>query len=148
MPFRIAVGTVRNLLREIAEDFILYNDQIYVSIEKKIEEIGDIPGLELLWYPPDWIIDELNQDIQTWQNNPDARTSQYIDDVKVCLERIGQNVYLEFIDEPGEDYFIVYARFKDGKSVHSSVSAFWLRVDAESPDWRPDEGLPEDYYAL
>lgn len=149
MHCKISVGELRRLLRE-GKDFSIINGKVYIPVDESMEDMANTEPI--LWYPAQWKIDDMQRDIQNAEAHPgranELFTSRHIQDLRTWLDRIGQDVYMEFIDEPGEGYFVLYAKFSDGLEVHAELGNFWLELKTGVPDWRPDEPIPEDFYAL
>lgn len=139
MRCKLKVRQVRHLIREGAKDFVIVNGKMYVDVMDKVDELE--PDQALLWYPTGWSLEQLDREIASEDD------TQHRQKMQIWKDRIGQNVYVDFVDEPGEDYFVLYAKFSDGVEIWAQLPSFWLEVSS-STDWRPNESIPEDFYAL
>lgn len=99
------------------------------------------------------ILEPTEEDLKEWEEkrllSAEKTTKGHIAMVQLMddrLSHIGQMGVITKIPFMGRREITV--RFDDGSTMGADWHYFLVAVAVDRPDWRPDETLPEDYYAL
>lgn len=157
MGSKIRITSLRKLIREsMSYGHLLYEGKAYVNLHDR----HDLLRLDLvvLFYPPDEeVIEEWRRKSQEYEevyemsrSISDTGWDSYGRAAKTArnkLDAIGKTGKIDYMScIVGQDY-IIEATIGDVK-IRADNSCFWHEVETSTPDWRPDETLPEDHYAL
>lgn len=156
----LLLAAIQGILRESSPDSVLkiIDGKVWGRLDKHPELI--VTGTRILFDPPERKIEDIRRTIKhvqgklnAWSSKERSQTSRA---KKAAVEQQGR---LNLIDHVGQFGEIAYASvskkfftitFEDGftPSINIPASWVWVMIGDPSPDFRPDETLPEDYYAL
>lgn len=151
---RCKIRTLRQALREGLDNIKIEHGRLWHRLDKrpdkqeKDQEVMFYPNEEALnSWQSEMLVLQKELDDNIWGDVGREATAKKVANIKSMLDSVGHLGTLQMRSALIPDQFFV--RMK-GKAIVREISEWYLWVpdDVESPDFRPDETLPEDYYAL
>lgn len=159
---RCKISQLKTLLKEALQDtkYHIAYDKIWVPISS-VGKRSDWDGETLLYLPSAKTIETDSKEMADYQErlahyntspNFDFTAVSNIEATRRHMDQLNKR-----IAERGKicvvingDFGIFNVRFVESNRVERAIMPpdLWIAVDVSSPDYRPDETLPEDYYAL
>lgn len=135
---RCSIKTLKRILQESSRgETVVMHEKLWIPLIERMELY--VAGQTVLYLPRKEYVDRLLQYIEAKVDQADKLRHEYDAVGQICLIVRRSPVIADRCD----------IRAHDGVEVLQSVRLYdlWIEVDA-SVDFRPDEPLPEDYYAL
>lgn len=135
---------VSRLLESKGMNWQIMNGHVVVNLTDRpdLHKVGQ----RVIYVLPDDTKDRLEWKIRTQLKPDDPRDEMEIAQLNLYLMRDGK----EGVIVDTSSSYVSEVEFQEGEpsTTHCMSDNLWAIIDEESPDFRPDEPLPEDYYAL
>lgn len=148
---KLRYASIKRLIKEsISEQYCTFEGKVYVNLYHRVDMLH--VGIEALLLPNE-------ETINTWKKNLAEREEaakdedmwgqrQAVEEARSKLTHIGKvGKVVSLFCIMGKD-FATEVEFPGDVTVRTNNRSIWTELESSQPDWRPDETLPEDYYAL
>lgn len=162
------VGVIRQMIKEVREKVKIIEGKMWIPLKTRPDLLE--VGTRVFYEPSDFTRNALSQEILSLQRQIEERErdSYELDDDKAWEEHLSmmENAMKDELEQLRDvlkcsDTFgsvesihptrtHVYLCFENGVDIGDSIKIeyLWVAIPDERVDWRPDEHLPEDDYAL
>lgn len=144
---RCSIGSVKKLIESAqgGSPYLLMHDRVWVPLTRESAK----EDLAVLLYPADIFLKDKREEKEKAERRIAAGDKRSVTHEKVArIDALFRNIgkvgvitdYINFQD--------IIVKFEDGTRGNYVGYILWVPLASDSPDWRPDETLPEDYYSL